>query len=81
MRGIGQMSRGVGNSGQVIRGVIRGGAQMWRGGCKVERMPRSEQEYRSEQKQSGDLRGGQKLLGKQTGKQTYQMNVEGREEG
>ena len=58
------MSRGVGNSRQVIRGVIGGGTQMQRGGWKVERMPRSEQECRSEQKwmgeqkQPGNLRGG-----------------------
>ena len=50
-------------------------------------MPRSEQECRSEQKwmgewkQLGDLRGGWKLLGEQTGERTYQMDAEGQEEG
>ena len=87
MHGIGQMSRGAGNSGQVIRGAIRGGACTWRGGQKVERMPRSEQKCRSEQKWmgeqkwSGNLRGRQKLSGEQTGEWTCQTNVEGQEEG
>ena len=60
---------------------------MWRGGWKVERMPRSEQEWRSEQKWmgeqkwSGNLRGGQKLSGEQTGEQTYRTDVDGQEEG
>ena len=80
---IGQMSGGACNSGQVIGGAIGGSARMWRGGQKVERMPRSEQECRSEQKwmgeqkQSGDLSSRQKL----SGEWTYQMNMEGQEEG
>ena len=37
-----QMSRGVCDSGQVIRGVIGGSAQMQRGGQKVKGMERSE---------------------------------------
>ena len=60
---------------------------MRRGGWKVERMPRSGQECRSEQKwmgerkRLGDLSGGQKLSGKWTGVWTYLMDVEGWEEG
>ena len=56
---------------------------MQRGKQMVERTPRSEQECRSEQKwmderkRSGDLRGRWKLLGEQTGEQTYQTNVKG----
>ena len=56
---------------------------MQRGRWKVERMPRSEQGCRSEQKwmgewkQLGNLRGGQKLLGKWTGEWTYQTNAGG----
>ena len=34
-----------------------------------------------EQKQLGNLKGRQKLLGKWTGEWTYWMNVEGQEEG
>ena len=60
---------------------------MQRGGQKVERTPRSEQECQSEQKwmgerrQSGDLSGGWKLSGEQTGKRTYWTDTEGREKG
>ena len=87
VHGIRQMSRGGGESGQVIGGVIGGGKRTQRGGWKVESTPRSEQECRSKQKwmgewkRSGGLRGGQKLLGEQTGEWTYWMNTEGREEG
>ena len=55
---------------------------MQRGGQKVERMPRSgqecqsEQKWMGEQKQPGDLSSGQKL----SGKWTYWMDMEGREE-
>ena len=52
------MSGGVGRSGQASGGVSGGGAQMQRGGWKVEQMPRSEQEWRSEWKWLGDQRGG-----------------------
>ena len=77
------MSGGVGNSRQVIGGAIGGGMRTRRGGWKVERMSRSEQEWRSEQKwmgewkQLGDLRGGWKLSGEQTGEWTYWTNTEG----
>ena len=71
------MSGGVGNSGQVIGGVIRGSAQTQRGGWKVERMPRSEQKWMGEWKRSGDQRGRWKLSGEWTGEQMYQMSVEG----
>ena len=77
------MSRGAGDSRQVIGGAIGGSAQMQRGGQKVERMPRSEQECRSEQKWmgerkwSGDLSSGQKLLGEWTGEQMYRTNADG----
>ena len=80
------MSRGACNSEQAIRGVIRGSAQTRRGGRKVERTPRSEQECWSEQqwmgewKQSDNLSGRRKWSGKRTGEQMYQMNVEGQEE-
>ena len=59
------MSGGVGESGQVIRGALGGSMQRWRGGQKVERMPRSEQECRSEQKWMGE----QKRSGDQGHKQ------------
>ena len=77
------MSRGAGDSRQVIGGAIGGSTQMWRGRWKVERMPRSEQECQSEQKWmgeqkwSGDLSSRQKLSGKWTGKQMYQTDAEG----
>ena len=81
------MSRGACDSGQAIGGVIGGSMQMWRGGWKVERTPRSgqacwrEQKQMGEWKQSGDLSGRWKLSGKQTGKRTYQTDVAGQEEG
>ena len=71
------------NSRQAIGGAIRGSTQMRRGRRKVKGMPRSEQECQSEQKWmgeqkwSGDLSGRQKLLGEQTGEQTYRMDMEG----
>ena len=60
---------------------------MQRGGQKVERMPRSGQECQSEQKWLGvqkwlgDLSGGRKLSGEQTGERTYRTDAEGREKG
>ena len=81
------MSGGACDSGQAIGGAIGGSAQTRRGGRKVEGMPRSEQECRSEQKwmgarkRSGDLSGGRKLLGKWTGEWTYQTDTEGWEDG
>ena len=60
---------------------------MPRGGQKVEGTPRSEQECRSEQKwmgarkRSGDLSGGRKLLGEQTGEQMYRTDMVRQEEG
>ena len=83
VHGIRQMSRGAGKSRQAIGGVIGGGTRTWRGGWKVERMPRSGQECRSEQKWMGewkwlgDLRGRWKLSGKWTGEWMYQTNTEG----
>ena len=77
------MSSGAYDSGQVIRGVIGGSTRMWRGGWKVEGMPKSEQECQSEQKWmgaqkwSGDLSGRWKLSDEQTGEQTYWTDVEG----
>ena len=56
---IGWMSGGGGDSGQAIGGAIGGSTQTQRGGQKVERMPRSEQECQSEQKWMGE----QKWLG------------------
>ena len=87
VHGIGRMSGGACDSGQAIRGAIRGSARTQRGGWKVEGMPRSEQECWSEQKwmgawkRSGDLSGGRKLLGKWTGEWMYQMDVVGQEKG
>ena len=81
------MSSGACDSGQAIGGVIGGSAQTQRGGQKVEVTLRSEQECRSEQKwmgvwkRLGDLSGGWKLLGEQTGEQMYQMDAAGQEEG
>ena len=81
------MSGGACDSGQVIGGAIGGSARMWRGGRKVEGMPRSEQECQSEQKwmgarkRSGNLSGGRKLLGERTGEWTYWTDAAGREEG
>ena len=87
VHGIRWMSGGVGESGQVIGGAIRGSTQMQRGRQKVERMPRSEQECWSEQKWMGErkwlgnLSGGRKLSGKRTGEWMYWMDMEGQEEG
>ena len=86
MRGIRWMSRGVCNSGQVIRGAIGGSAQTQRGGRKVKGMPRSEQEcwseqkWMGEQKRSGDLGSGWRLSGEQTGEWTYRTDAEGWED-
>ena len=63
---IGQMSRGVGESRQASEGVSRGSAWTWRGGRKVEWMPRSEQEWMGEWKQLGDWRGRWKWLSEWT---------------
>ena len=87
VHGIGWMSRGACDSGQVIRGAIRGSAQTWRGRWKVERTPRSEQGCQSEQKWMGEwkwlgnLSSRWKLLDKWTGEQTYWTDAEGKEEG
>ena len=77
------MDGGAYDSGQAIRGAVRGSTQMQRGRWKVEGMPRSEQECWSEQKWmgawkwSGDLSSRWKLSGEQTGKQTYRTDAEG----
>ena len=81
------MSGGACDSRQAIGGAIRGSTRTRRGRRKVEGTPRSEQECQSEQKwmgarkQLGDLSGGWKLLGEQTGEQMYQMDAAGQEEG